>query len=225
MATHWNGKRLEYEQSLKGMGFLEAEVARLKQETKAKDTLILNLKKSQKSNEFDLLRNKVQRLQVLAEEKDLKIENLEIKMKKVQAQFEVMSKQKTGSMGMSLDTVSTVLLNKVDASGVPVKKPNENATGVAPGLEVGFFSVVERLSIRYHVVAILVNNPSAYIVHKKLMTEYLVFVSAYHHIFHMRFARSSASSHPSARRKRQDVPVPAGHWGASGYHQAPNPCR
>ena len=61
--------------------------------------LILDLKKAQKTREIDILTNKVDRLQQLIIEKDHTITDLELKTKKLQAQFDVASKQKMGAMG------------------------------------------------------------------------------------------------------------------------------
>eukprot|EP00391_Amoebophrya_sp_Ameob2_P014039 CAMPEP_0178999080 /NCGR_PEP_ID=MMETSP0795-20121207/9857_1 /TAXON_ID=88552 /ORGANISM="Amoebophrya sp., Strain Ameob2" /LENGTH=672 /DNA_ID=CAMNT_0020691805 /DNA_START=202 /DNA_END=2221 /DNA_ORIENTATION=- len=109
LVKSWNAKKQEYEHSMKNITRLETQVEKLQEEHGRKDMLILDLRKASKAKEIEQFQKRNERLVAENQDKTIKIRDLELKLKKLGAQFEMSSQQKSDGMGLSLDAVAQLL--------------------------------------------------------------------------------------------------------------------
>eukprot|EP00392_Amoebophrya_sp_AT5.2_P003601 g3606.t1 len=94
---------------MKNITRLETQVEKLQEEHGRKDMLILDLRKASKAKEIEQFQKRNERLVAENQDKTIKIRDLELKLKKLGAQFEMSSQQKSDGMGLSLDAVAQLL--------------------------------------------------------------------------------------------------------------------
>ncbi|CAD7928548.1 unnamed protein product [Amoebophrya sp. A120] len=169
LVKSWNAKKQEYEHSMKNITSLETQVEKLREECAKKDMLILDLRKASRAKDIEQYQKQVKRLVAENQDKTIKIRDLELKLKKLSAQFDLSSQQKSDGMGLSLDAVAQLLTqttelvspSKSRSKTSPSKPLAKSATGSVADVQVAVMR--EKLNDKDKEISALNSNIKSYI--------------------------------------------------------------
>ncbi|CAD7925460.1 unnamed protein product [Amoebophrya sp. A25] len=168
LVRSWNAKKMEYEHQGKNITRLEMQVEKLQEEVGAKDMLILSLRKASKARDVEQLQKQVKRLVIENQDKTGKIRDLETKLKKLSAQFDMSSQQKTDGLGLSLDAVAQLLTRAGVEPGAGVSQRASSSSSANVGSAAAVTSSSSRLAPALRPVSASVSEVQIQVMRQKL---------------------------------------------------------